>query len=221
MSSPAWGRGLKLHEGKAVCDVDSSSPAWGRGLKSCPSIFETAEEIVVPRVGTWIEIASIPRCLSGCLVVPRVGTWIEIFGKVRKIGGLTVVPRVGTWIEISPSGSRRRQKRLSPAWKRGLKSQDGSRDTNGNIVVPCVETWIEKIIRMGVRPYYRQQYNVFLAPRQRAWIGLKKGQHFHSGKTLSKEGCGEVLHKSPMLWIRRTERSASGIHWNLDRVPQR
>lgn len=136
-------------------------------------------------------------------------------------GCFCVVPRVGTWIEISPSGSRRRQKRLSPAWKRGLKSQDGSRDTNGNIVVPCVETWIEKIIRMGVRPYYRQQYNVFLAPRQRAWIGLKKGQHFHSGKTLSKEGCGEVLHKSPMLWIRRTERSASGIHWNLDRVPQR
>ena len=125
------------------------------------------------------------------------------------------VPRMGTWIEISPSGSRRRQKRLSPAWKRGLKSQDGSRDTNGNIVVPCVETWIEKIIRMGVRPYYRQQYNVFLAPRQRAWIGLKKGQHFHSGKTLSKEGCGEVRHKSPILWIQRTEHAASRMLWNF------
>ena len=176
-SSPAWGRGLKFFLCQNLGIRRTSSPAWGRGLK----------------------LPSLPSRLPPELVVPRVGTWIE----------------------ISPSGSRRRQKRLSPAWKRGLKSQDGSRDTNGNIVVPCVETWIEKIIRMGVRPYYRQQYNVFLAPRQRAWIGLKKGQHFHSGKTLSKEGCGEVLHKSPMLWIRRTERSASGIHWNLDRVPQR
>ena len=34
--------------------------------------------VVVPHVGTWIEISVIPYPLSLSFVVPHVGTWIEI-----------------------------------------------------------------------------------------------------------------------------------------------
>ena len=100
--------------------------------------------IVVPYVGTWIEIALSCSGWVSAAVVPYVGTWIEILhplvmnngakgrslrgnvdrnfhrNKIR-VGNTRVVPYVGTWIEIH-----------------------SRRASNGqNHVVPYVGTWIE------------------------------------------------------------------------------
>ena len=57
--------------------------------------------MVVPYVGTWIEITNINLFETVVFVVPYVGTWIEIsFGRRTSITK-KVVPYVGTWIEIS------------------------------------------------------------------------------------------------------------------------
>ena len=59
------------------------------------------EELVVPYVGTWIEISVHELKVMFAYVVPYVGTWIEMF-RALVIGQRedTVVPYVGTWIEI-------------------------------------------------------------------------------------------------------------------------
>ena len=80
-------------------------------------------KIVVPHVGTWIEIAmTVPFVLGSALsfptwerglksvaagtvergwaVVPHVGTWIEIVANANIVVTREVVPHVGTWIEI-------------------------------------------------------------------------------------------------------------------------
>ena len=77
-----------------------SSPAWGRGLKFPFPVKSPTPELVVPRVGTWIEIFKCPDNSSYPYVVPRVGTWIEIEESAILLPGKNVVPRVGTWIEI-------------------------------------------------------------------------------------------------------------------------
>ena len=103
------------------------------------------ELLVVPYVGTWIEIrytwlhevSTLSRSLRGNVdrnicrvfrtlffpsVVPYVGTWIEI--RIRRLlcPAIPVVPYVGTWIEIRPN--------LPEA-------------ANRSTVVPYVGTWIE------------------------------------------------------------------------------
>ena len=78
-------------------------------------------KIVVPYVGTWIEMYQTSWILRLVQVVPYVGTWIEIDVMVKRISDMIVVPYVGTWIEI-PSSS--------------FSSLVGS-------VVPYVGTWIE------------------------------------------------------------------------------
>ena len=77
-----------------------SSPAWGRGLKFPFPVKSPTPELVVPRVGTWIEIFKCPDNSSYPYVVPRVGTWIEIVRGNADATLKKVVPRVGTWIEI-------------------------------------------------------------------------------------------------------------------------
>ena len=57
--------------------------------------------IVVPRVGTWIEIGCFVLLYLCDYVVPRVGTWIEIAVWFCIYSSCYVVPRVGTWIEIT------------------------------------------------------------------------------------------------------------------------
>ena len=52
--------------------------------------FRVHTSIVVPYVGTWIEICSYLLALVGFCVVPYVGTWIEI-----------LFPRV---LDVEPSG---------------------------------------------------------------------------------------------------------------------
>ena len=83
----------------------------------------TIVTIVVPYVGTWIEMITsnkigwikYGRSLRGNVdrnlpllflplldqVVPYVGTWIEISKSSRQFERSYVVPYVGTWIEIS------------------------------------------------------------------------------------------------------------------------
>ena len=59
--------------------LSASSPAWGRGLKFGNTKGTLQRNIVVPRVGTWVEINVSPIMPTLVLVVPRVGTWVEIF----------------------------------------------------------------------------------------------------------------------------------------------
>ncbi len=56
--------------------------------------------VVVPYVGTWIEIVPKERINKSELVVPYVGTWIEIASNIQRFAQSRVVPYVGTWIEI-------------------------------------------------------------------------------------------------------------------------
>ena len=56
--------------------------------------------LVVPYVGTWIEISYPLAHAPGSPVVPYVGTWIEIDRFRLEMPLSAVVPYVGTWIEI-------------------------------------------------------------------------------------------------------------------------
>ena len=56
--------------------------------------------MVVPHVGTWIEILGGGERRECVLVVPHVGTWIEMVSTVEHKNTRHVVPHVGTWIEI-------------------------------------------------------------------------------------------------------------------------
>ena len=57
--------------------------------------------MVVPYVGTWIEIDTENPKSWMYAVVPYVGTWIEIARYSAFSHPARVVPYVGTWIEIS------------------------------------------------------------------------------------------------------------------------
>ena len=56
--------------------------------------------LVVPYVGTWIEILASGNTHPQDPVVPYVGTWIEILRSASTFQKYVVVPYVGTWIEI-------------------------------------------------------------------------------------------------------------------------
>ena len=78
--------------------------------------------MVVPLVGTWIEILSIRIAPMAKAVVPLVGTWIEITVPSISRDISLVVPLVGTWIEIYLPFLHFFYKRKSfPSWERGLK----------------------------------------------------------------------------------------------------
>ena len=98
--------------------------------------FDFAER-VVPLVGTWIEI-SLHLYMIPCLrVVPLVGTWIEIKKVIyRKIIG-QVVPLVGTWIEIFASFLPVPVIASFPLWERGLKLFGGTDEEEDEGRSPC------------------------------------------------------------------------------------
>ena len=60
-----WVRGLKLDPTHTSDNTDQSHPVWVRGLKLAKEINKVTRVCVAPRVGAWIETASI----------------IEIFGR--------------------------------------------------------------------------------------------------------------------------------------------
>ena len=62
--------------------------------------------MVVPLVGTWIEIGPVHIVGSHQCVVPLVGTWIEILFLLLFLRHNHVVPLVGTWIEIQLQQTR-------------------------------------------------------------------------------------------------------------------
>ena len=53
------------------------------------------------------------------MVVPYVGTWIEIGFEVQELNDKLVVPYVGTWIEICSSDSFAVGLESFPTWERG------------------------------------------------------------------------------------------------------
>ena len=55
------------------------------------------------------------------MVVPLVGTWIEIMIRSTESSEYSVVPLVGTWIEIIPFPIFCPKVMSSPSWGRGLK----------------------------------------------------------------------------------------------------
>ena len=81
---------------------------------------------VVPLVGTWIEILNISFKSPLTVVVPLVGTWIEICEHRQIEREPVVVPLVGTWIEIYNDLLNATIALSSfPSWERGLKSKKG------------------------------------------------------------------------------------------------
>ena len=97
-----------------------SFPLWERGLKYPPMLDNNDPVIVVPLVGTWIEIAIICILKPHTGVVPLVGTWIEIVLPSLISSIPAVVPLVGTWIEILPD--------RSPSQRRICRSPCGNVD---------------------------------------------------------------------------------------------
>ena len=103
-----------------------SSPSWGRGLKSGYGGRIYKNRIVVPLVGTWIEILAGIQNIHASVVVPLVGTWIEIIQRTAHRGGGHT---------------------SSPSWGRGLKSLAVAGVGGRVAVVPLVGTWIEIFVR--------------------------------------------------------------------------
>ena len=56
MSFPYWERGLKSLMSTAIPFSSVSFPYWERGLKSEMTWMTDKSKIVVPLLGTWIEI---------------------------------------------------------------------------------------------------------------------------------------------------------------------
>ena len=54
------------------------------------------------------------------LVVPYVGTWIEIWGNNNGVqDNFIVVPYVGTWIEMCMETNQKKKLKSFPTWERG------------------------------------------------------------------------------------------------------
>ena len=81
-----------------------SFPSWERGLKSNGLATTAYRLLVVPLVGTWIEMSLSLTDSIILPVVPLVGTWIEIIHNRTYNRPVIVVPLVGTWIEITENG---------------------------------------------------------------------------------------------------------------------
>ena len=77
LSSPAWGRGLKSSGVDQRCLNVWSSPAWGRGLKCTAPWAERSAVRVVPRMGTWVEIAANLTCDSPLASSPAWGRGLK------------------------------------------------------------------------------------------------------------------------------------------------
>ena len=74
----------------------------GTWIEICyQALYGSIRQVVVPLVGTWIEITVFGLLFCPLLVVPLVGTWIEIKCDIITAMAWLVVPLVGTWIEIS------------------------------------------------------------------------------------------------------------------------
>ena len=78
-----------------------------------------------------------------CVVVPLVGTWIEIIFDLLDDTSCLVVPLVGTWIEISNSIHLSYLSWSFLSWERGLKWLKVLRHISCSGVVPLAGTWIE------------------------------------------------------------------------------
>ena len=104
--------------------------------------------LVVPYVGTWIEIGMMCPANDTVAVVPYVGTWIEISHLSSISMQDNVVPYVGTWIEIvvvwaSQSAS-------------GGRSLRGNVDRNCNFSCSSISWWsrslrgnVDRNMKMG------------------------------------------------------------------------
>ena len=72
--------------------------------------------LVVPYVGTWIEMPIRLMLLMQNIVVPYVGTWIEMNCRIVFLNHCIVVPYVGTWIEMKKAPTKSKLK-----WCRSLR----------------------------------------------------------------------------------------------------
>ena len=98
-----------------------SFPSWERGLKLKLHTLSTSQALVVPLVGTWIEIFPNTLLSASFASFP---SWER---------GLKSLWRIGPGM-ISTS---------FPSWERGLKSLQTPMTDCIFLVVPLVGTWIE------------------------------------------------------------------------------
>ena len=73
--------------------------SWERGLKYLTN-YQSANQLVAPLVGAWIEIILNSSFSTVSKVAPLVGAWIEISLRVSFQARPFVAPLVGAWIEI-------------------------------------------------------------------------------------------------------------------------
>ena len=92
-------------------------------------------------MGTWIEMGY-GGCTNIilCVVVPLVGTWIEIQSQMLGRRSQRVVPLVGTWIEIFIPRHIYMINMSFPLWERGLKFIHYTLTFGTQNVVPLVGT---------------------------------------------------------------------------------
>ena len=93
-------------------------------------------------MGTWIEIKNIKMLLMLFIVVPLVGTWIEIQKQPRKKSSRKSCPSWARGLKYRQCDSLADRRKSCPSWARGLK-YSGYSKLQLQIVVPLVGTWIE------------------------------------------------------------------------------
>ena len=176
-----------LYEKVRVTRLPGRSPRGNVNWNIDNAIYKACKSSRSPRGNVnWNRDAGLPA--RRAIVVPHVGTWIEIPSVLFLTNSFTVVPHVGTWIEIcQEAGCQRHRHGRSPrgnvnwnwflrpelhtaswsfpTWERELKFQVGDkmewlwrRSPRGNVnwnlpflsqspvnwqVVPHVGTWIE------------------------------------------------------------------------------
>ena len=68
---------MKLEGQKGLYTLQQSPPAWGRGLKLQP-LDERDAARVAPRVGAWIETASLDQVLADTRSPPAWGRGLKL-----------------------------------------------------------------------------------------------------------------------------------------------
>ena len=146
LSFPTWERELKYLVHTAFSHPCSRSPRgnvnWNRvSIVTWKFIFGRSPRGNV-NWNTFVNAGT-----KRIIVVPHVGTWIEIINSGSESISYAVVPHVGTWIEIATTCPDANSTRSFPTWERGLKYTMNWRVMYPVTVVPHAGTWIEMVVR--------------------------------------------------------------------------
>ena len=83
------------------------------------------------------------------LVVPHVGTWIEIYSRLWETMERRSFPTWERGLKLNIIRQTTKDISSFPTWERGLKSEEQVETAKRKFVVPHVGTWIEIEFREG------------------------------------------------------------------------